>query len=62
VGMANMRTIMPALQRATVAAISADGLRYTNVATPKQQRQTKIVKDLPAEDIAREIVQWIKQE
>jgi electron transfer flavoprotein beta subunit len=62
VGMANMRTIMPALQRATVAAISADGLQYSNVATPKQQRQTRIVKDLPAEDIARDIVQWITQE
>ena len=62
VGMANMRTIMPALQRATAAAISTDGLQYTNVATPKQQRQTRIVKDLPADDIAREIVQWIKQE
>jgi electron transfer flavoprotein beta subunit len=53
---------MPALQRATAAAISSDGLQYTNVATPKQQRQTRIVKDLPADDIAREIVQWIKQE
>ena len=62
VGMANMRTIMPALQRATASAISPDGLRYANVASPKQQRQTRIVKDLPAEDIAREIVQWIKQE
>src|SRR5664279_137801 len=62
VGMANMRTIMPALQRATAAAISSDGLQSTNVATPKQQRQTRIVKDLPADDIAREIVQWITQE
>ena len=62
VGMANMRTIMPALQRATASSISQDGLQFTNVITPKQQRQTQIVKDKPADEIAREIVQWITQE
>ncbi len=62
VGMANMRTIMPALQRAMAGTISSDGLQYTNVTTPKQQRQTRIVKDAPADEIAREIVQWITQE
>ena len=62
VGMANMRAIMPALQRAVAAKISGDGLQYANVATPKQQRETRIVKDTPADQIASEIVQWIKQE
>jgi electron transfer flavoprotein beta subunit len=62
VGMANMRAIMPALQRAKAAAASADSLQYTNVATPKQQRQTRIVKGKPADEIANEIVQWIAQE
>lgn len=62
VGMANMRTIMPSLQKATAAAISQDGLQYANVATPKQQRETQIVKDKPADEIAREIVQWITQD
>ena len=62
VGMANMRAIMPALQRAVAAKITADGLQYANVATPKQQRETRIVKDTPADQIASEIVQWIKQE
>jgi electron transfer flavoprotein beta subunit len=62
VGMANMRTIMPALQRAKAAALSVDGLQYTNVAAPKQQRQTQIVKDRPCDEIANEIVQWITQE
>ena len=62
VGMANMRTIMPALQRATAATISADGLQYANVTTPKQQRQTRIVKDVSSDEIARELVQWITQE
>jgi len=62
VGMSNMRAIMPALQRAVTAKITADGLQYANVATPKQQRETRIVKDTPADQIASEIVQWIKQE
>ena len=62
VGMANMRTIMPALQKAVAAKITSDGLQYSNVAAPKQQRETRIVKDVPADDIANEIVQWIGQE
>ena len=62
VGMSNMRTIMPSLQRATTASVALDGLQYTNVAAPKQQRQTQIVKDKPADEIANEILQWITQE
>ena len=62
VGMANMRAIMPALQRAVAAKITPDGLQYASVATPKQQRETRIVKDMAADQIANEIVQWIKQE
>ncbi len=62
VGMANMRTIMPSLQRATATPVSQDGLSYSHVAAPKQQRATQIVKDKPADEIAREIVQWITQE
>lgn len=61
VGMANMRGIMPALQRAKPVGISADGTKYLNVALPKQQRQTRIVKDKPADEIAREIVCWITE-
>jgi len=60
VGMANMRAIMPALQRATAALMSSDGLQYANVATPKQQRETRIVKDKPADEIACELAQWIR--
>ena len=62
VGMQNMRTIMPALQKAVATPISSDGLQYANVATPKQQRETQIIKDKPTDEIAREIVQWITQE
>ena len=61
VGMANMRTIMPALQKAKPAGVAQDGASFTSVAQPKQQRQTRIVKDTPADEIAREIVQWISE-
>lgn len=59
VGMANMRTIMPALQRAKPTPVASAGLTFVQVALPKQQRQTRIVKDLSAEEIAREIVTWV---
>jgi electron transfer flavoprotein beta subunit len=62
VGMANMRGIMPALQRARPAGIQNSGLRFVNVALPKVQRETKVVKNMPAADIAREIVAWIGKE
>jgi electron transfer flavoprotein beta subunit len=62
VGMANMRTIMPALQKAKAAAVTTGGIQYVSVALPKQQRQTRIVKDVPADEIAREIVEWITKE
>jgi electron transfer flavoprotein beta subunit len=62
IGMANMRAIMPALQKAKPAKVSADAIKFASVALPKQQRQTKIVKDLPADEIAREIVAWIKND
>ncbi len=62
VGMANMRTIMPALQKAKPATLPQDALRYHSVTPPRQQRQTRIVKDRPAEEIAAELFQWITQE
>ncbi len=61
IGMANMRTIMPALQKAKPAKIAAEGVTFASVALPKQQRQTKIVKDMSADDIAKEIIAWIQQ-
>lgn len=62
VGMANMRTVMPALQKAKAAQIAADGVKYVSVSLPKQQRETRIVKDLSPEDIAKEIADWIASE
>jgi electron transfer flavoprotein beta subunit len=61
-GMANMRAILPALQKAKPAPMPAAGLCFGSVSLPKQQRETRIVKDLPAEQIAREIVAWIGEE
>jgi electron transfer flavoprotein beta subunit len=62
VGMANMRTIMPALQKAKTAALEANGLKYVAVNLPKQMRETRVEKNLSAEEIAREIVAWIGQD
>ena len=59
VGMANMRTVMPALQRAKSVPLPAGGLHFLSARPPQQQRQTRVVKDLPAEQIAREIAEWM---
>lgn len=60
IGMMNMRTIMPALQKAQPAQVGAAGLSYLSVELPKQRRETKIVKDLSVDEIARDIVAWLK--
>ncbi|MDE3147893.1 MAG: electron transfer flavoprotein subunit beta [Acidobacteriota bacterium] len=59
VGMANMRTIMPALQRAKAAQLEPNGLRYVSVNLPRQQRTTRIVKDQTPDQIAQELAAWI---
>jgi electron transfer flavoprotein beta subunit len=62
IGMANMRAIMPALQRAKATPISNTGLSFHSVSLPRQQRETRVVKDMPAEEMAREIVAWMAEE
>ncbi len=62
VGMMNMRTVMPALQRAKPAKVTAEGVKFASVTLPKQQRDTKIVKDVPPEEIAKEIAAWIAKD
>jgi electron transfer flavoprotein beta subunit len=59
-GMQNMRTILPALQKAKPAGIVQNGLTYLSATVPSQQRDTRIVKDLSPAEIAREIVDWIE--
>lgn len=61
VGMMNMRTVMPAIQKAQSAGIKDEKLFFKNVQVPAQRRETKIVKDLPAAEVAREIVEWLKE-
>jgi len=61
VGMANMRTVMPALQKARPAKLTGEGLAFGSVTLPKQLRATKIVKDQSPDAIAQEIVEWIKK-
>jgi electron transfer flavoprotein beta subunit len=62
IGMNNMKTVMPALQRAKAAPIPNTGLCFAEVNLPKQLRDTKVVRNMPAEEIAREIVAWIGEE
>ena len=61
VGMTNMRTVMPALQKAKPTKLAGEGLAFAGVTLPKQMRETQIVKDKSADDIAKEIVEWIKK-
>jgi electron transfer flavoprotein beta subunit len=58
-GMLNMRTIMPALQKAKATSIPA-GAVFHRAALPAQQRDTRIVKDRTAAQIAEEIAAWVK--
>lgn len=62
IGMANMRTVMPALQKAKPATLDPNTLQYLSVALPKQQRTTRVVKDLSPDQIAQELVEWIGAE
>ncbi len=59
IGMANMRTVMPALQKAKPAALAEIGVQYVSASLPSQQRQTRVVKDMAADAIAQELVEWI---
>jgi electron transfer flavoprotein beta subunit len=61
VGMVNMRTVMPALQKAKAVKVAAEGISFNSVTLPKQLRETRIVKDAPVEDIAKEILEWIRK-
>ena len=60
VGMMNMRSVMPALQRARAAKLSNEGVTFASVELPEQRRNTRIVKDVDVDTIAREIVDWIR--
>ena len=59
IGMSNMRTIVPALQKARTATLNGDGLKYLAVSLPSQQRTTRVVKNASPDAIAQEIVDWL---
>jgi electron transfer flavoprotein beta subunit len=59
VGMVNMRTVMPALQKAKPSKLAAEGLTFCSVSLPKQLRVTRIVKDKSPDEVAQELVAWI---
>jgi electron transfer flavoprotein beta subunit len=62
VGMANMRLVMPALQKAAPAPVSTGGVAFASVQVPKVQRETRIVRDMSPDDVAREIAEWISKD
>ena len=62
VGMANMRGILPALQKAKPAKLETNGLRYLSLSLPKTQRTTRVVKDMVPKAIAEELLAWIREE
>jgi len=62
IGMANMRTIMPALQKAKSVTLATDRLRYVSVSLPKQQRTTRVEKNMTPDEIAAELVAWIRKD
>jgi electron transfer flavoprotein beta subunit len=59
-GMMNMRSVLPALQKAKPVKLAADGLTFASVSLPSQLRTAKIVKDMPVDQIAAEIVDWLR--
>jgi electron transfer flavoprotein beta subunit len=54
--------MMPALQKAKSSTLDANGLSYVSVSLPKQQRTTRLVKDMTPDQIAAELVEWIGAE
>ncbi|MCX8155402.1 MAG: electron transfer flavoprotein subunit beta [Verrucomicrobiae bacterium] len=60
IGMMNMRGIMPALQKARAVKLAGEGLSYVQVTLPRQQRETRIIKDWTAEQVAEDVVKWLK--
>jgi len=60
VGMQNMRLIMPAIQKAQAAQVGLGDIEYQKVEVPQQRRNTEVKKDVPVEEIAKEIVDWIR--
>lgn len=59
-GMMNMRGIMPALMKAPAASVGTGGIVWQKAEVPASKRDTVVKKDMSIEDIANEIVEWVK--
>jgi electron transfer flavoprotein beta subunit len=53
---------MPALQKARPTSLDLNGLCYASVSLPRQQRSTRVVKDMTPDEIAAELVEWMGTE
>ena len=60
-GMMNMRGVMPALMKAPAANVGTGSIAYAKAEVPAAKRDTVVKKDMTADVIAAEIVEWIKQ-
>ena len=61
VGMMNMRGVMPALMKAPTANVGVGGIAWEKAEVPAAKRDTVVKKDMSVEDIAKEIVDWIRE-
>ena len=61
VGMMNMRGVMPALMKAQAASVGTGGIVYAKAEVPAAKRDTVVKKDMTVDEIAAELVEWIKQ-
>lgn len=60
IGMTNMRMAMPALQKARQASPGNGGVTFHSVTLPRQQRDTRVVRNMSADEIAHELIEWLK--
>ena len=60
-GMMYMRGVMPALAKAPMASVGTGGISWEKAEVPAVKRNTVVKKDMPVEEIAKEIVEWIKE-
>jgi len=60
VGMQNMRGIMQSLAGAATVTVGAGGVEFQSVELPAVRRRTRVVEDASVDEIAAEIVAWIR--
>lgn len=62
IGMMNMRTIMPALQKAKPTPLSGCDCSTVTAELPAQRRETQVITNMSPEAIAQELYAWIKED